>query len=181
MTWMLRIAGVLLSVLVVSTLILVGLGRRAGAGHVSTSVEIKASPDAVFPWLSQDDKASQWIGSLVDAKTIGPRADEVGARHVRTLRDPLIDSKLDVVEEICSNFTPPSRLSFSVNAAKFRGDKTFVLTDLADGLTRLDIDLRYSYKGPFENLLEPISTYLLQKRAEDDSLKLKSLIESAQP
>ena len=181
MKWVFRIGGGLVALLAAATLVLLALGQRKGAGDVHVSADINASPEQIWPWLDEGDRAKQWVSWLVEVRS-DPAAKQspVGAKEVWVMRDENDAGQLVEITGTCTEYTPYSRLSVHLaTPGAFDGDQTYQLTDLGGGRTRLDINGHFHYAIWLARLMEPLITPSARKKLSEDIARLKVVIEKS--
>jgi uncharacterized protein YndB with AHSA1/START domain len=177
MKWVGRIAGGMLVVLVLAVAVLFLMGHRSGAGSIHASAELNGSPDQVWPWLSEGEKLKQWVSWLVEVRGSEPGM-AVGAKRVMVMKDENNGGALMEIEGVCSEYAPPSRLSFQLSSGgAFDGQQAYRLTDLGNGKTRLDVDSHYHFASSLAQLMEPLITAAAEKKMVGDMARLRGLIE----
>ncbi len=178
MKWTLRIAGGLLALLVLAVAVLFALGHRPNAGRVHASAEFNASPEEIWPWLSEGDKAKQWVSWLVEVRSGASTRSAVGSKEVWVMRDENNGGQLVEIEGTCTEYERPSRLGVRLSSSgMFDGQQNYRLTNLGNGRTRLDIEGQYHFSQWFAALMAPLIIPAAEKKLAGDVARLKSLIE----
>ncbi len=179
MAWLLRVGGLLAAVLLVAAAGLWAMGTRADAGRLETAVVIHAPPDRVWPWLIDPEKLKRWVDWLVDVNLDIGAPQGVGAISVWQMRDEDNAGQLIQVQNTCVEYTPPRHLVVELLApGSFVGQRSYTLTPLGSGSSRLEIEAQYRYIPWFARLIEPLVTPLAQKKLTGDGMRLKGLVES---
>jgi uncharacterized protein YndB with AHSA1/START domain len=175
-----RLCRALIAFVFVATLVLIAEGYRKNAGAVQVTAEVNATPEQLWPWLDDGERAKLWVHGLVDVrKTAPPAANPVGTTEVWVIRDDHDSGKPMEVTGTCTEYAKPSRLSVHLSApGAFDGDQTYQLTDLGGGRTRLEITGRFRYTGLIGRLMEPFITPAAQKQLEQDVARLKAKLNS---
>jgi hypothetical protein len=178
MKWVLRIAGGFLALLILAVVVLVALGHRTNAGRIHVSAEVNASAEQIWPWLSEGEKAKQWVSWLVEVRPVTSTPSGVGAKEVWVMRDENNGGRRVEVEGICTEYQRPTRLGVQLSSSgMFDGLQTYRLTNLGNGRTRLDVDGQFHFPQWFAALMEPVVTPSAEKKLEGDVARLKSLVE----
>ena len=176
MKWTVRIAGGLGLLLAAVVAILVIMGYRTNAGHGHASVEIGASPEHLWPYLSDDEKFGQWVGWVVAVRGEKPAPD---ATRVIVMKDENNGGQLMEIKAKYMEFAPPTRLAVHLSVeGMFDGEQSYRLAALGDGRTRMEVDTRFQYVPWFARLMEPLITPAAGKKMAGDLAHLKSLAES---
>lgn len=178
MKWALRIVGGFLVVILLAVAVLFGAGYRAGAGRTHASAELNGSPDQLWPWLNEGEKLKQWVSWLVEVRG-WEQGGGVGAKRVWMMKDENNGGMLMEIEGTCTEYAPPSRLTVQLKSGSdFDGQQTYLLTDLGNGRTRLDVDSNYHFSSSLARLMEPLITALAEKKLVGDVARLKGLVGS---
>jgi hypothetical protein len=108
-------------------------------------------------------------------KTIG-----VGASRVLVMKDANNGGMLMQIVSKYSEYAPPSRMTVVVSDTQglFTGGETYLLTDLGNGRTRLEVRGHFHYSQWFANFMEPLITPQAEKKMAMDMAHLKRLAET---
>jgi uncharacterized protein YndB with AHSA1/START domain len=176
MKWAIRIGGGLLAALLLAAVVLAAMGQRSNAGRLQASVDVNASREQVWPWITEPEKLKQWVSWMVEVR--GGATTGVGSKSVWVMRDENNGGQIMEIHSICSEYTPPSQLRVTVGVEQaFGGDQIYRLQDLGSGRTRLEAVGRYRFDMWFAKLLEPLITPAAEKKLVGDMTRLKSLVE----
>jgi uncharacterized protein YndB with AHSA1/START domain len=163
----------------VAILVLIASGYRKDAGAMHLTTEINTSPEKLWPWLEDGDRAKQWVGWLVEVRKAPQGSPPVGSKEVWVMRDENNSGKLMEVTGTCTEYTPYTRIGVHLSTpGEFEGDQTYRLTDLGGNRTSLDVDARFRFETLFARLLEPFITPSARRKMEVDMGRLKTLVES---
>ncbi len=177
-SWTFGIFGVVLVVAVIALFI---IGRRADAGVIRASAQIRRPPDAVWPWLCEPDKLKTWVGWLVEVREAEPHTVGIGNRRVWVMEDRNNGNQKMEVAGVVEQWDPPRHLTVGLNApGSFSGRQMYSLTDLG-GVTRFELEGRYIFNHWFAKLLEPLITANAQSKLEKDVAELKRMVETQTP
>jgi len=83
MKWALRIGGTIVAVLVVAAAGLWIASNRRDAGRMRASVEIERAPEEIWPWITEPEQLTQWVGWLAEVRPDTTTPDE-GIGHRET-------------------------------------------------------------------------------------------------
>jgi uncharacterized protein YndB with AHSA1/START domain len=179
MKWLKWVGIVLAALLVLPLLTLLVIGLRPGAGQIQASADIHASPDQLWSWVEDGAKLKQWVSSLVEVRPADPPQPGVGAKRVLKMRDENNGGTPMEIEATCSEYAPPSRLTMRlVSKDAFDGRQSYLLTDLGNGQTRVEIHSQFHFADRFAQLMEPLITPSARQKLVGDLARLKSLVES---
>lgn len=169
------LAGVV-GLVVAAIVVLFLMGFRKGAGTMTTALEIDRPPEAVWPWLTEGDKQTQWVSWLVEVKDLTPGVTGPGKKYAWVMDDPNMKQKVEIVgESLGEEYLKYLSVKLSSEVG-FDGTSTWTLTDLG-GRTRLESQGAFTYRKWMFRLMEPIVTPQARKKQDADFAKLKSLVE----
>ena len=170
---------------VVGALLVVGVAglwiasNRRDAGRMRASVEIERAPEEIWPWITEPEQLTQWVGWLAEVKpdTTTP-AEGIGHRETWVMDDPRARAKM-MVPGTVTLWEPPDHMGVHVEVpGQFSGDVLYTLTDLGDGNTRVEQDGRYTYDSRLVSLMEPLLTPGAMRKVFDDMKRLKEKVEA---
>jgi carbon monoxide dehydrogenase subunit G len=138
----------------------------------SHSVELSQPPEAVFPWLLEEDKVPQWTSELQSYSVSGPLGQ--GAHALQTLN---VAGGLKLNLEITS-YDPPrgAETRFETNGVNISSDYT--LEPNGGGGTRLTQTLEAKAGGLAARMLIPIVQGRLEKKLTLDLERLREVLGS---
>jgi len=162
---------------VIVVLIGCGLGiasMRPGAGRNEIVVEIKSPASSVFPWLIEPDKLKQWIGGMNERTQLTPGPAGVGTKSREVV---VLGSSTTVMNVEITALEPNKLLAAHIDADGFGNDVRYVLSE-QNGKTRLEYSAVTHYKTWFAQLMEPVITPAAQKKLEEDTARLKAMVQA---
>ena len=138
----------------------------------SHSVELSQPPEAVFPWLLEEDKVPQWTSDLQSYSVEGPLGQ--GA-HVRQTLD--VAGGIKLVMEI-ARYDPPrgAETEFETNGVKVTS--AYVLEPNGGG-TKLTQTLDAKASGLTARMLIPVVQGRLEKKLTEDLERLRGVLAGA--
>jgi uncharacterized protein YndB with AHSA1/START domain len=141
--------------------------------HITTVVDIAASPSEVFPWLIEPDRLSRWIGGFVGSEAMTDGPTRVGSRS----RDVLdANGRRLVIETEITEFIPDRRLGVHIEYDGGENDDRYDLEPVGTG-TRLTYVSDVRLKGPMR-LLSLVIAPQLRARAQRDLAALRDVVEA---
>ncbi len=141
--------------------------------HVTTAIDIAASPNEVFPWLIEPDLLARWIGGFVSSEALTDPPTRVGSRS----RDVLDEKgRRLVIETEITEFVADRRLSVHIRYDMGESDDQYDLEPVGRG-TRLTYVSDLRLKSLMRLLSKAISPQL-RARAERDLASLRDLFEA---
>ena len=174
-----RIGGAVLGLLLLGLAGLWIASNRRDAGRMRASVEIERAPEEIWPWITEPEQLTQWVGWLAEVKpdTTTP-AEGIGHRATWVMDDPRSKEKM-LVPGTVTLWEPPDQVGVHVEVpGSFSGDVLYTLTDLGNGRTRVEQDGRYTYESRLVSLMEPLLTPDAMRKMFDDMKRLKQKVEA---
>ncbi len=163
--------GGVFSLLLVAVLILSAMSMRPGAGRSHSEVEIAAAPAQIWPWLTEGEKAKQWVSWLVEVRSVA-KDKEVWVMEDRNNGG----ERMEVVGTVLKSDFPRS-LTVSLESPGFKGQQSYQLTDLGGGRTKVEMASQYKFEQAVSRLLEPVISAAASKKMAADLESLKAVVE----
>ncbi len=99
--------------------------------HITTAIDIVASPREVFPWLIEPDLLARWIGGFVSSEAITEGPTGLGSRS----RDVLeVNGRRVVIETEITEFVADRRLSVHIRSDTHESDDRYDLEPVGSGV-----------------------------------------------
>ena len=174
-----RIGGTIVALFVIAVAGLWIASNRRDAGRMRASVEIERAPEEIWPWITEPEELTQWVGWLatVQPDSTSP-AEGIGHRETWVMDDPRSKGKL-MMPGTVTLWEPPDQVGVHVQVpGSFDGDVLYTLTDLGNGRTRVEQDSRFTYASRLESLLEPLRTPDEMRKMFNDMKRLKDKVEA---
>ena len=135
----------------------------------SHSVQLTQPPEAVFPWLLEEDKVPQWTGDLQSYTVDGPLGQGSTVHQMLDVAGGLKLSMLVVA------YDPPrsAETRFETNGVKVVSD--YQLEPTATG-TRLTQSLEAKAGGLTGRMLIPVVQGRLEKKLTEDLERLRGIL-----
>jgi len=179
MNWALRILGLLATLVVVLFAGLWIASHRRDAGRMRGSIEVARPAESVWPWLTGPERLTQWVGWLaaVEPDSTTP-AEGIGHRSVWVIDDPRLKQRVRLRRTV-TLWEPTHQLGVHIESpGQYSGDAFYELTELDNGRTRLDEDVRVRYTDRFSRLLEPMMTPDAMRKMVEDLNRLRTKLEA---
>jgi uncharacterized protein YndB with AHSA1/START domain len=179
MKWVIRIGGTIAAVLVVAVAGLWIASNRRDAGRMRASIEIERTPEEIWPWITEPEQLTEWVGWLaaVEPDTTSP-AEGIGHRETWVMDDPRAKGRMRWPGTI-TLWEPPDQVGVHLEVpGSFDGDVLYTLTDLGNGRTRVEQDGRFTHASKLVSLLEPVMTPDAMRKMFDDMKRLKQKVEA---
>lgn len=142
--------------------------------HITTAIEIAASPSEVFPWLIEPDLLARWIRGFVGSEAITDGPTRIGSRSRDVLNE---NGRQMVIETEVTDFVVDRRLAVHIRSAMHESDDRYDLEPVGSG-SRLAYVSDLRLKGPMRLLSVAISPQL-RARARRDLATLREQVEAA--
>ncbi|MBC7926796.1 MAG: SRPBCC family protein [Bryobacteraceae bacterium] len=166
------ILGGLAATVVLGAVVLTAMSMRPGAGQMVSSIEIAATPERLWPWLSDGDKALKWVSWLVEVRPVSKD------KEIWVMEDKNNGGqKMEIEGTLVKSDFPRSMTVHLKAEGGFEGDQTYELTSLGENRTKLVVTSQFRYLQAFARLMEPVITPSASKKLQEDLDKLKSAVE----
>src|SRR3954464_2401589 len=150
MTWILRILGALLCIIVLAVVVLAILGMGQGADEMRASIDIARAPSAVWPWITEPEKQLKWVSWLVEIRPVGEKKEGVGMRSVWVMEDKNNGGRFMEINGELTAAEKDKRVAVKLESpGAFDGTASYTLTDLGNGRTRMDSFGKYHFQTAF--------------------------------
>jgi uncharacterized protein YndB with AHSA1/START domain len=133
---------------------------------------INGTPERVFPWLTQPDLLTQWLGGLVESIPQGDGRLAVGARSREVIED---NGRRFTVESEVVGLEPGRLLAVNLTGDMFDIVSRYRL-ESAGATTRVQHTMDTRYKG-ITRLFAPFLRGAVQRKLDADLARLKGLVE----
>jgi uncharacterized membrane protein len=142
----------------------------AGFSH---SIEVGRPPDAVFPWLLEEDKVPRWMGHIERYEQVGDGPLSTGSRLRQTIE--LSGSRVSFELEIV-RYEPPraAEARFETNGVEV---VNVYALELAGAVTRLTQTMEAKARGLAARMLIPVVQPRLERKLADDLERLRALLD----
>jgi carbon monoxide dehydrogenase subunit G len=138
-----------------------------------STVTIAKPPEAVFPWLVDDDKVPQWMSGLEQYEPVDPGPLRVGSRIRQRLSvsGQHLGFELDIAE-----LAPPRSAVLRFEGSGFKAANEYTVTDSVGGakVTWVVSGDTTSFKA---KLVAPMVQAKLQEKHDGDLARLRALLE----
>ena len=138
------------------------------------SVEIDASPEAIFPFLVEPDRLKRWVGGFAEAHplTVGPTG--IGSRSIDVIREGGREMRFET--EIVG-YEPPHRLSVTITSSEMRARSDYRVERRGGGAVATHVqDVRYA--GVLR-VVGPFIGGMVRRKIREDLERLKAAIEGS--
>jgi uncharacterized protein YndB with AHSA1/START domain len=146
----------------------------------TSSVEIRATPEAVFPWIDDPERGKQWAASVAGGETIHRTPERVGT----TFREAVgREGHTLEMQGVITEYVVNERFAVHLESSRHTADVRFTLTRLHDS-TRLTRELDLRLKGLMKYgsiFLRSMLKKSLSNEAQGEFAALKLLCEAQKP
>jgi uncharacterized protein YndB with AHSA1/START domain len=139
------------------------------------SIEIKARPERVFPFLVEPDRLRAWFPGFVESRPLTDGGPRVGTRSIDVIEEN--GRRVEFQTEI-SRFEPNRRLEVAIEAPLVDAVSDYQLEPRGD-ITAVAHHQRVRYKG-WLRLLGPFFDGIARRRLEGDLARLREAVEAEQ-
>jgi hypothetical protein len=139
--------------------------------------EIRRSPEVVFPWIAEPDKAMQWQKNVKGGEILIDNPERVGTTFKEVIEE---DGNNLEMQGVITKFVEDQEIAFHLESKIHEVDVSYVLVGVDDA-TRVKVDGRISWKFPFNLLSLFIGRKMKSGIAEQlkiEFLELKRLCET---
>jgi uncharacterized protein YndB with AHSA1/START domain len=177
----LRALKFLIVLLLLAAVVLWFAARRTDSGYFSYEVTIDRPAPAVFRWLTREDLMRRWIA---DSSVEKINTDPASAGLSYDFRiDEVIASRPVSLNCKITHAVPNEQLEVLVwpatgQAGAYISNIEIKLLPFGDDYTRLAFSSRTKYQAAFDQMIEPVLTYTIQKKVQSDLQRLKSMLEA---
>jgi uncharacterized protein YndB with AHSA1/START domain len=175
-----RVIRILLALVLLCVVVLWFASRRGDRGSIGLEVTIDRATPVVFRWITNDEFARRWISDLVKLQKIGP----AGAAQPNSvyLIDEFVQKRRVGLNVRVSRVIANQELELAVtptdeSAGAYAATVDFKLFPNGD-YTRLVFTSQANFQTAGDQTIEPILTYAMRKKLEDDLTQLKLMIEA---
>ena len=166
-------------ILIITVVVGTGLWLAGGKKREhSAAIEIEASPQVIFAFLTEPDKHKSWITGLDHVETLESNTDENGVhKRITTTRVMNINGKESRFDDEVIRFRPNEMLTVQSSNIDEVVTSIYQL-EPRDSQTYFTYRIVKLNRG-IKRLLAPLESDKTQAQINEDILKLKQLVESA--
>lgn len=172
---------VLISIAIIAfVLILVFLinGLFNRTSHYQVQTTIAATPEQIFPFLTEGDHLKEWISGFVDSKIIRGQGTEPGAvAHISIKEGDRVMVMESEVLEVVANKKLVVRLT-ALDGPKYQGISNYQLEEIG-GKTQVTANMDFELGSFLLRGIAPLFQMIGRKTLCNDFDQLKQLVESA--
>jgi carbon monoxide dehydrogenase subunit G len=141
------------------------------------TIEIARAPAAVFPYLTEPERLTRWVGGLVSFESVDGESAHVGAQSRQVMvirgREWKLDGELTALE-------PDRLVEARMEGKGFTARTSYVLEPVEKG-TRLTATVESEFSLLVARLLGGLVSREAQKRLRADLARLEALVETEIP
>ena len=143
------------------------------------SNDIACSPEEVFPWVAEPEKAMQWQKNVKGGEIIIDKPEIIGTTFLETIEE---DGNTLEMQGVITKYKPDQLIGFHLKSRIHEFDVHYLVEDVQQG-TKLTIELDIKWKFPMNILRLFIGKRMeenLKSQVNAEVLELKKLCEGAQ-
>jgi hypothetical protein len=180
MKWIGIILGGIAALIVLTLAGLAIASSRPDANRLQSSIVIRQPPAAIWPYLYEPDKVKRWVSWLVEVRRDKPGSPAAGDKAVWVMEDRNNGNMRMDINSTVSKADANRLLAVDLSSpGAFRGKASYMLTDLGNGATRVDLDSRYEFDNAFARLMMPLVAWQAGKKMKSDLEQLRAALEGA--
>lgn len=138
----------------------------------SETVELPKPPEAVFPWLFEQDKVPQWTGGLEEYEVLGsgPIAAGTRVRQILNISGQRVDLEMEI-----ARYEPPTAADSRFSMSGLDVEISYALAPSGEGsvLTQTLEARATSFKA---RMLVPMVQPRLERKLTEDLQRLKEVL-----
>ena len=138
------------------------------------SIEIDASPEAIFPYLVEPDRLKRWVGGFEEAHPQTPGPTGLGSRSIDVIREGGRELRLET--EI-TGYEAPFGLSVTITGPGMDAVSNYRIEPIGSG-SRVSHVQRVRYGGVLR-VIGPLMGGMVRRKLREDLLGLKTAVEEA--
>ncbi len=145
-----------------------------------TSLEFDATPDQIWPFLTEPDGVGQWFSGLVSIDPITAPPEDPTVAPAPPVRRVIQDAEGNQIEyeDQVLRFTPSQMLSLQSRSAGDTITRVYQLEAMVENRTNVTLRVVKSASG-LGRFLAPLSKDVSLKQIEVDIRNLKQVVESS--
>ena len=143
---------------------------------ISNTIEIKATPEKVFYWLEDPERAMKWQTTVSNYEIIKETPNRIGTTFTEHIEE---DGKGTEMHGVVTDFVSNKRMAFHLEGYYNKVDVDFNLED-KDGVTLLTQNADLKFKGKFGLISIFFGSSIRKKiirQTQKEFAKLKELCE----
>jgi uncharacterized membrane protein len=142
---------------------------------ITHSIEIARPPEAVFDYVNQLDRHSEWQADIVSSKLETPGPVGVGSRASDTRKTPV--GTQTVTYEVTEH-DPPRRAAFRGVDGPVRPLGSVTIEPVGEAGSRLTLELDLQGHGLLGLIVAPLARSQARKQVPQDQQRLKERLEA---
>jgi uncharacterized membrane protein len=142
---------------------------------ITHSIEIARPPEAVFDYVNQLDRHSEWQADIVSSKLETPGPVGVGSRASDTRKTPV--GTQTVTYEVTEH-DPPRRAAFRGVDGPVRPLGSVTIEPVGEAGSRLTLELDLKGHGLLGLIVAPLARSQARKQVPQDQQRLKERLEA---
>jgi len=170
-----RILPILAVILLLLVVLIAGLWAIGGRTDVyDLEITINASPERVFPYLTDPQLLPKWLSGLVESKPITEGGLRVGAKSIETIAE---NGQSFTMESEITRYEPNREMQVRLTSDMLEVLADYELQPEGNG-TKLRYTATMNYKGFITRVMAPLLSGSIRNKLEGDMSRLKQLVEA---
>jgi len=151
----------------------VDMARKESVMKIVNRIEINATPETVFYWLEEPERAKEWVTNVTKSEFISKTPNKIGTTFREYVEE---DGQGIEMQGVITEFQPNEEYAVRLESESHSADVRFVLTENA-GLTQLTQTVELHFKNELsDDVLDSIKKSIMTQ-AQSEFTKLKELCE----
>lgn len=138
---------------------------------ISSAIKIESTPEIVFGWLENPEKAKQWMTSVSEGEIILETPERVGTKFREIVQD---DNGTIEMEGIITGFEPDKSIAFHLDSRVNTVEVKYCIEEIEEGV-RLEYYANIRWKFPVNILCLVIGGNIKQSIIDQLSEELNTL------
>ena len=143
---------------------------------IVNNIEINTTPEQVFYWLEEPERARQWMTSVTKDEIINETPNKIGTTFREVVEE---DGREIEMQGVITEFVPNERFAVHLESKMHTADVCFVLEELG-AVTQLTQNVDFRFHGVMKALSISLHSSIKKKirsQAQSELARLKELCE----
>lgn len=138
---------------------------------VTSEIEISQSPETVFPWIAEPEKAMQWQKNVKGGEVLLSKSGMVGTTFTEVIEE---DGRSLEMTGVITRYVENKNISFHIVSKVHEFDVDYLLEN-SSGITKVSIEANIRWKFPM-NIISVFSGGKIKRKiASELAFELKDL------
>lgn len=110
---------------------------------ISTSIDILAKPEKIFPWVAIPEKAMRWQKDVIGGEILKETPEKMGTTFREEIEQ---DGKSLTMYGEITDYVPNNRIAFHIESKIHSFDVVYVIKDKGEKSTfTIDLDIKWKF------------------------------------